>query len=137
MNAPDARALTDSPYERIIGYDGCFFRDNCPAGLVLLDPDMAPETENFLAYLFLEAISERKGYDHYRYADNGSDNGKPDNKTGKGTPSPRFPGRIECNAVCYKACNLQIVLPVFWRDEWNDKSKAEKELLLTLDGINK
>src|SRR5690606_10009834 len=78
-----------------------FFRDQGFKRLFFLDTDMSPETENLLAHLFLESVGKCQGNDHHRHTDHGGHNGKADDKPGKGTLL------IECNAVCYKRCNLQ------------------------------
>lgn len=101
MNALNIWIFPDFINKAIIFDKRGFFSNQCFEWLFFLYPDMAPEAEYFLAYLFLEAIGECQRDDHNGHTDNCSYNGQADDEPGKGSLL------IKCYAVCYKACNLQ------------------------------
>ena len=117
----------DSIDKRIVFNQGYFFRDQCFKWLFLLYPDMAPKAEYLLANLFLEAVGKSQGNDHDRYADHRSYNRKPDNKPGKRFMPTRSCGLVKCDAVCYKACNLQIDMFVLFSQKGSLTGTIEPE----------
>src|SRR5688572_24082571 len=102
MNALYTRVLSNSVYQRIIGKDRYILGDHRFFGLFFLDAYMTQKAEHLPAHRSLESIGKCQRDDHDSHTDNRGHDGQPDDKPRKGALL------IKCDAVCYKACNLQM-----------------------------
>ena len=66
---------------RIVFTNGQFLRKRNFTGLKMLYPDVAEETEDFLADGVLKAVGKCHGNNHRCYADNGGSSGQADDET--------------------------------------------------------
>src|SRR5690606_34997753 len=99
--ALDIRIFADLINKGVIFLQWYFFGDQRFERLFFLDADRPPETEDLLAYLFLETIGKSKRDDHDCHTDHRGHDRQPDNKPGKRSLL------IKCDPVCNKTCNLQ------------------------------
>src|SRR6186713_1606441 len=77
-DAPDILVRPeDIPYGVIFRH-GQFFGDGRSAGDGILDPDMSPDAEDFLADGILESLCKSQGQQHCRDTDGGGRDSQPD-----------------------------------------------------------